>query len=219
MDEKDFNTMIDGYVESDPREYLKAERKRIDENARTDISDDDFTRIADSPRQRLAARAEMPVKRRDYSRIDALLAEYAADLGAAVGFERRDGFLKPWTAVDALKLWLGPLEVHGWRGAERAAILAMLEPGEEPTAVEFRTTTTNHGRKITRADVRDWALDQRPKWQVDLPDGMRPSEFLAAQGFPTDQKIEELERVAEHVERQQHIRTSGPAHLVGKEYR
>ncbi|MGA8643881.1 hypothetical protein [Candidatus Binatus sp.] len=217
MDEKNFDAMIDSYVENDPREYLKAGRKRTDDDQRTDISADDFTRIAGPVRQRLATRAEAPVKRRDYARIDALLAEYAADLRAAIGFERRAGILKPWNVADTFEPWFRSLDDHGWRAPEKSAIKSMLEQGDEIVAVDFRTVTMKR-RTITREDVRQFALDQRPRWQVDLPDSMRPSEFLAWAGFPTDEAIEKLEAMAVHVERQGLIRTSGPRHMVGKEY-
>jgi hypothetical protein len=218
MDEHEFDTMIDSYVESDPREHVKAGRKRTDDGERADIPQQTFEMIATPPRQSLASRAEQPVKRRDYARLDALLTEYKSELRDAIARERRDGALKPWNIADALRPWLSSLEVHGWSGPERVAIRSMLELGEEPTSVDFRAVTTNR-QKITRDDVREWALGQRPKWLVDLPGSLLPSDYLARAGFPSDEKVAELKRVAERVESRQHIRTSGPGHMVGREYR
>ena len=163
--------------------------------------------------QRFIALAEDAIPRG--ARLAPLVAEVISEVRETVRFERER--LKPPSVADALKPWFGPLDDHGWRAAEKAVIESMLEQGEKPTAVDFRAMTTNR-RTITRDDVRQFALGQRPRWQVDLPDSLRPSEFLARAGFPTDEAISELERVAERLERQQHVRTSGPGHMVGKEY-
>ncbi|GEM_PF-5777565 len=120
------------------------------------------------------------------ARLAPLVAEVVAEARESARLERER--LKPPSVADALEPWFGPLDDHGWRAAEKAAIESMLEQGEKPTAVDFRAMTTNR-RTITRDDVRQFALGQRPRWQVDLPDSLRPSEFLARAGFPTDEAI------------------------------
>ena len=218
MNEHDFDTTIDGYVETDPREYIKAGRKRIDDGERADIPEPTFEMIARLPRQRLATMAEQPVKRRDYARLEVLLAEYKSELRASIALERHAGALKPWNVADALGPWFAALDKFGWRGCEKKPIEGMLEYGEQVTAVDFRVVTTTL-KSITRESVRLWALGQRPKWLVELPGTMLASEYLARAGFPTDEDVAKLERMADHIERQQHVRTSGPAHMIGKEFR
>jgi hypothetical protein len=172
--------------------------------------------ILTQPRAALCARVQDALRDFRIDRIPAALADYKAALRETVRFERER--LRPKSVGEELQPWFRSLDDRGWRAPEKTAIKSMLEPGEQPTAVDFRAMTTNR-RKITRDDVRQFALGQRPRWQVDLPDSLRPSEFLAWAGFPTDEQIAELERVARHVERRQHIRTAGPAHTIGKEYR
>src|ERR1700683_1852654 len=127
MTENEFDTTIDGYVETDPREYIKAGRKRTEDGERADIPAPIFEMIASPVRHRLAAMAEQPIKRRDYGRLDALIVEYKNEMRASIAFERRAGALKPWSVADALGPWFARLDEFGWRGCEKKAIEGTLE--------------------------------------------------------------------------------------------
>jgi hypothetical protein len=149
-------------------------------------------------------------------RLAPAVGDIIAEVREAVRLEREH--LRPKTADEIFAPWLGKCEKKGWTGRERRGVAALIESTDEIVAVNFHEVILKRC-KITRDDVRTWALGQRPKWLIDLPGSMPGSEFLARQGYPSDEAIAELERTAENVERQQHVRTSGPAHLVGQEYR
>jgi hypothetical protein len=148
----EFDRTIDGYIEADPRDYLKVGLKRADERERSDIPEETFDTIAGPLRQRLAERAERQVKRRDYDRIDALLTEYAVELRAAIGWHRREGMLKPMTAESEVKRIAnaGFFQKFYWNGWEVKALNEFLENGEQILEVDFYKIVTSK-RTIARA--------------------------------------------------------------------
>jgi hypothetical protein len=160
------------------------------------------------------ARAAIQIPRG--GRLEPAVVDVVAAARESVRFERER--MRPKSADEVFKPWGGRLDALGWRAAQKTALKGILQEGEEIIAVDHRTATTI-SRTITQDDLREWTLGQRPKWLVNLPGSMRPSEYLAHAGFPTDEQIDELERTAENVERQQHIRTSGPQHMIGREFR
>jgi hypothetical protein len=159
--------------------------------------------------QRFLHRAAVQIPRG--GRLAPAVSDVIAEVRETVRVERER--MRPKSVAEVLKPWFGRLDEFGWRGVQKAAIAGVLQEGEEIMAADFHTVTTT-GRTITQNDLREWTLGQRPRWQVDLPDSLRPSEYLAFVGFPTDEAIDERARIAEHVEDRKHIRTSGPAHLL-----
>ena len=148
-------------------------------------------------------------------RLEPVVHNVVADARESARFERER--MRPKSAAEVLAPWLGRCEKKGWTGPERRGVAALIESTDEIVNVSFREVILKRC-KITRDDVRTWALGQRPKWLIDLPGSMPGSEFLARQGYPSDEAIAELERTAENAERQQRIRGAGPGHMVGREY-
>lgn len=144
--------------------------------------------------RRFLERAKIQIPRG--GRLEPVVADVIAEARESARFERER--LKPKSVAEVLKPWFGRLDALGWRAAQKTALKGVLQEGEQIIAVDFRTATTDR-RTITMDDLREWTLMQRPRWQVDLPGSLRPSEYLAFVGFPDDEAIEKVERVAKHV--------------------
>jgi hypothetical protein len=166
-----FDETIDA-VELDPRPNFKAAARRICDRHLLGLPPEIAEIIAASRLRTLGAQAAEALHSGRYDRLDSCLTAFAESLATTVGWERREGVLKPLTAATECAKWAPRLSECLWNSFERHALVEILTPDDLPiVAVSLREIETSN-----RVLKRDFFMELR--------DCHTSESFFRSQGTP-----------------------------------